>query len=110
LRRARTFTRVSRTRLRATRARKRAHNARVFCTRDARRVFPLDDGEYDCVVTDVARDDDGVVVDLAISSGDAKGHVVRLRVAMNDEPIHWLGLPGRLRVTDGVPTFRLDGN
>lgn len=78
--------------------------------RDARRVFPLDDGEYDCVVTDVLRDDDGVAVELAISSGDAKGHVVRLRVAMNDEPLHWLGLPGQLRVTDGVPAFRLDGN
>jgi len=96
--------------LRATRARKRAHNARAFCTRDARRVFPLDDGEYDCVVTDVMREDDGVAIELAISSGDAKGHVVRLRSAMDDEPLHWLGLPGHLRVTDGVPSFRFDGS
>lgn len=71
--------------------------------------MPLDDGEYDCVVTDVSRDDDGVVaIEIAIASGDAKGNVVRLQGAMKDEPIHWLGLPGQLKVVDGVPAFRLD--
>lgn len=79
------------------------------CTRDTHRVTTLDDGEYDCVVTDVARDsDDVVVIDLAISSGTAKGNVVRLRSAMDEEPIDWLGLPGRLQVVDGVPRFRLE--
>ncbi|MBA2609377.1 MAG: hypothetical protein H0U92_10585 [Actinobacteria bacterium] len=72
-------------------------------------MMPLDDGEYDCVVTDVARGDDGVVViDIAIASGDAKGNVVRLRSSMPDEPVHWLGMPGRLKVVDGTPSFRLD--
>ena len=71
-------------------------------------VFPLDDGEYDCVVTDVTRDNDGVAIELAISSGASKGDVVRLRTAMRDEPVHWLGMPGHLRVTDGTPAFRLE--
>lgn len=86
-------------------------NTRSSSTRacDARRVTALDDGEYDCVVTDVARDEDGVVViDLAIATGAQKGNVIRLRSAMNDEPIHWLGLPGTLRVVDGAPSFRLE--
>jgi len=77
--------------------------------RDTRDVMPLEDGEYDCVVTDVARDEDGVVViDIAIASGVAKGNVVRLRSSMTDEPVDWLGLPGRLKVVDGVPGFRLE--
>lgn len=71
----------------------------------------LDDGEYDCVVTDVARDeDDVVVIDIAIASGAAKGSVVQLRSAMKDEPLDWLGLPGRLKVVDGAPSFRLDAS
>ncbi len=91
----------------ARRARTR-RRAQLF-TRDTRCVMPLDDGEYDCVVTDVARGDDGVVViDIAIASGDAKGNVVRLRSSMPDEPVHWLGMPGRLKVVDGTPSFRLD--
>ncbi|HVV36454.1 MAG TPA: hypothetical protein VHC63_07595 [Acidimicrobiales bacterium] len=69
----------------------------------------LDDGEYDCVVTDVSRDEnDVVVIELAIASGAAKGHTVRLRSAMQDEPIEWLGLPGMLHVVEGVPRFRLE--
>ena len=70
-------------------------------------MFPLDDGEYDCVVTDVSRDHDAVVIELAISSGASKGEVVRLRGEMETEPLQWLGLPAMLRVTDGVPEFRL---
>ncbi|MDP1792642.1 MAG: hypothetical protein Q8K63_00785, partial [Acidimicrobiales bacterium] len=43
--------------------------------RDASRV--IDDGEYEVVVTDVARDDDGmVVIELAIAIGALKGDVV----------------------------------
>jgi hypothetical protein len=69
----------------------------------------LDDGDYDCVVVDVARDeDDVVVIDLAIASGASKGHTVRLRSAMQDEPLDWLGLPGTLHVVAGVPRFRLE--
>lgn len=75
--------------------------------RDASRV--IDDGEYEVVVTDVARDDDGmVVIELAIAIGALKGDVIRLRNAMDEEPLEWLGLPGQLRVEDGVPLFRLD--
>jgi hypothetical protein len=72
-------------------------------------VLPLADGEYDVVVTDVARDDDGVVtIELAIAAGEHKGDVIRLRSAMTRDPIDWLALPGRLKVVDGVPAFRLD--
>lgn len=69
----------------------------------------LDDGVYDCVVTDVMRDDDDVVViELAIASGVAKGNTIHLRSGMQDEPLDWLGVPGTLRVVDGAPSFRLD--
>lgn len=69
----------------------------------------LDDGDYDCVVTDVTRDEDDVVaIELAIASGASKGDTVRLRTAMQDEPLDWLGLPGTLRVVEGVPRFRLE--
>ena len=69
----------------------------------------LDDGDYDCVVVDVTRDEDDVVaIELAIASGASKGHTIRLRTAMHDEPLDWLGLPGTLHVVDGVPRFRLD--
>ncbi len=79
----------------------------VVRVRDASRV--IDDGEYEVGVTEVALDDDGkVVIDLAIATGEAKGSVVRLRNNMEQEPIDWLGLPGHLRVEDGVPLFRLD--
>ncbi len=75
--------------------------------RDASRV--IDDGDYEVVVTDVARDEeDLVVIELAIASGALKGSVVRLRNDMDDEPLDWMGLPGQLRVEDGVPLFRLD--
>ena len=69
----------------------------------------LDDGDYDCIVTDVSRDeDDVVVIELAIATGASKGHTVRLRSAMQDEPLEWLGVPGTLHVLDGVPRFRLE--
>ena len=69
----------------------------------------LDDGDYDCVVTDVTRDeDDVVVIELAIATGASKGHTIRLRSAMQDEPLDWLGLPGMLHVVEGVPRFRLE--
>jgi hypothetical protein len=71
----------------------------------------LDDGDYDCVVTDVTRDeDDVVVIELAIATGAAKGHTIRLRSAMQDEPLEWLGVPGTLRIVEGVPRFRLDSH
>jgi hypothetical protein len=73
------------------------------------RVSTLDDGDYDCVVTDVTRDDDDVIaIELAIASGPSKGHTVVLRSAMQREPLEWLGLPGVLRVVDGTPRFRLE--
>ncbi len=87
-----------------TRAATRA--ARV---RDAHYVASLDDGVYDCVVTDVTRDDNNVVViELAIAAGGAKGDTIHLRSEMQSEPLDWLGLPGTLRVLNGAPSFRLD--
>jgi hypothetical protein len=77
--------------------------------RDAHRVSTLDDGDYDCVVVDVTRDeDDVVVIELAIATGASKGRTIRLRSAMQDEPLDWLGLPGMLHVVEGVPRFRLE--
>jgi hypothetical protein len=84
---------------------------RVSRMRETRRVSSLDDGKYDCVVVDVMRDDDDVVViELTIASGVAKGNTIRLRSAMQDEPLDWLGVPGTLHVVDGAPRFRLDNN
>ena len=81
------------------------HNARATLMR----MSLLDDGDYDCVVTDVTRDeDDVVVIELAIASGNAKGHTIALRSALQAEPLDWLGLPGTLKVVNGVPRFRLD--
>jgi hypothetical protein len=89
--------------------RTRVSNARVNATRDARRVSTLDDGDYDCVVVDVSRDeDDVVVIELAIASGQHKGDTVALRSAMQHEPLDWLGVPGTLHVVNGVPRFRLE--
>jgi hypothetical protein len=69
----------------------------------------LDDGDYDCVVVDVARDaDDAIAIELAIATGPSKGHTIRLRGAMQHEPLAWLGLPGTLHVVAGVPRFRLE--
>jgi hypothetical protein len=69
----------------------------------------LDDGDYDCIVVDVSRDaDDVVVVELAIASGQHKGHTIQLRSAMQHEPLDWLGVPGTLHVVDGTPRFRLE--
>ncbi|HUR77589.1 MAG TPA: hypothetical protein VMZ22_06565 [Acidimicrobiales bacterium] len=71
----------------------------------------LDDGVYDCVVTDVMRDEDDVVaIELAIASGPAKGNAIRLRSAMQDEPPDWLGRPGTLHVVNGTPKFRLEAS
>jgi hypothetical protein len=83
--------------------------ARPQHARETARVTPLDDGEYDCIVVDVARNSDAVVVvDVAISRGEHKGEVVQLRTTLNDEPLEWLGVPGSLRVVNGAPEFRLD--
>ena len=53
-------------------------------------------------------DDDVVVIELAIAAGVAKGNTIRLRSAMKEEPLDWLGVPGTLRVVDGAPSFRLE--
>ena len=40
----------------------------------------LPDNNYDCVVIDVATSDVDVMLELAITSGEAKGDVVRVQV------------------------------
>jgi hypothetical protein len=73
-------------------------------------VNELLDGSYDAVVVDVSSDDEGECrVDLALSSGAAKGEVVTVRArGLRGDPIELLGLPATLVITDGKPRVTFD--
>ncbi len=75
----------------------------------------LPDGAYDVIVVDAETTDDGDVrLELTITLGPHLGRVVALRAhhverrgaAPIDDPVMLLGIPGTLRVRDGVPSFR----
>ena len=69
----------------------------------------LEDGDYECVVVDATDDDDGVHLELAITSGPEKGDVVRLLASgMERDSIELLALPARLSVRGGIPSVTLD--
>jgi hypothetical protein len=78
------------------------------------RVLP--DGTYDVIVVDADTTDDGDVhIEVTITLGPFVGHVVALRGHHVDDrsasrppmdPITLLGVPGTMRVRDGVPSFR----
>jgi hypothetical protein len=76
----------------------------------------LPDGNYDVIVVDAEKDEDGVLhIELTISLGPHVGDVIRLRerqierggdsTAADDE-FALLGVPGTLRVRAGEPRFR----
>ena len=78
----------------------------------------LPDGTYDVIVVDAELDDDGVLhVEVTISAGPEIGRIVPLRNLHVEtrrgplsaaDPYALLGIPGSLRVRDGVPTFRAE--
>ena len=77
---------------------------------------PLPDGTYDVIVVDAELDDDGALrIEVTVTLGPQIGRIVPLRknhVTGPDEPLDdadpfaLLGIPGTLRVRDGVPRFR----
>jgi hypothetical protein len=70
----------------------------------------LDDGVYEVVVVDAQEIDEigALSLELVVTTGTHKGDVVPLRVDNFDrDALSLLGLPGRLCVHDGVPTFDL---
>ncbi|HUQ39211.1 MAG TPA: hypothetical protein VM030_03580 [Acidimicrobiales bacterium] len=73
-------------------------------------MTPIDDGIYDAIVIDVARNvEDLVHVTLTITRGDQKGMVVELNARdMPRDEVSLLGLPVTLVVTDGEPRMTLD--
>ena len=76
----------------------------------------LPDGTYDVVVVDAEETDGGdVSIELTITLGPFVGHLIslrgrhvddRARAATPADPIALLGVPGTLRVRDGMPSFR----
>jgi hypothetical protein len=77
---------------------------------------PLPDDTYDVIVVDAEIDDDGdLYIEVTVTLGPHIGRIVRLRKmhvenrrgALDDpDPYSLLGIPGTLRVRDGVPRFR----
>ena len=76
----------------------------------------LPDDTYDVIVIDAETTEDGDVhIEVTITLGLYVGHVVALRGHHVDDrnaaqgamdPITLLGVPGTMRVRDGVPSFR----
>jgi hypothetical protein len=74
-------------------------------------MHPLVDGFYSVVVVDASEDTtrDGVILELAITQGSAKGEVVKLRASsMKRSAIDLLGLPATLEVREGSPRVIFD--
>lgn len=73
----------------------------------------LEDGRYDVFIVDATPIDDergGFRLDLTVVAGEHKSEVVTIdAVGMNGEEWELMGMPGTLTVTDGTPTFRVDG-
>jgi hypothetical protein len=79
-------------------------------------MTPLPDDSYDVVVVDVELDaHDDVHLEVAITLGPHIGRIVHLKKKHVDnkgeplnatDPYALLGIPGTLRVRQGVPSFR----
>ncbi len=72
---------------------------------------PLVDGFYSVTVVDATEDTerDGVILELAITQGSARGEVLRLRASSSARSaIDLLGLPATLEVRDGRPRVTFD--
>ena len=77
---------------------------------------PIPDGNYDVVVVDSDVDERGELrLEVTITLGPYVGHVVALKKNHVEsrrgpletaDPYALLGIPGTLRVRDGIPTFR----
>jgi hypothetical protein len=69
-------------------------------------VFRLPDGSYDVLVVDATDEADALAIEITILSGEHKGHVVAVRATgLATDALDLLGLPGTLRVENGVPHF-----
>jgi hypothetical protein len=70
----------------------------------------LADGTYEVIVVEVdERDDGALVLELAVSSGDMRGEVVRLVATnMHKGRYELLAAPATLTVRDGQPRLALD--
>ena len=76
----------------------------------------LPDDTYDVIVVDAEVDDGGdLCIEVTVTLGPHIGRIVRLRkihvesrrgALDSADPYSLLGIPGTLRVRDGVPTFR----
>jgi hypothetical protein len=74
-------------------------------------VSELADGEHDALIINTSDvDADGVVrIEVAITSGEAKGSTVFIRGQhLRGDPLSMLGLPVRLVVVDGQPRLVFD--
>jgi len=77
---------------------------------------PLPDDTYDVIVVDAEIDEDGDLrIEVTVTLGPHIGRIVRLKKLHVDtrhgaldsaDPYSLLGIPGTLRVRDGVPRFR----
>ncbi|HEV3225551.1 MAG TPA: hypothetical protein VGZ52_01905 [Acidimicrobiales bacterium] len=69
-------------------------------------VLRLPDGVYDALVVDATTDGDELAIELTIISGAHKGEMVALRATgLEEDELDLLGVPGTLRVENGVPAF-----
>ena len=69
--------------------------------------FQLGDGVYDVLVVDATAEGDALAIEITILAGEHKGEVVALRATgLGTDELELLGMPGTLRVENGVP--RLD--
>ena len=70
----------------------------------------LPDGRYDAVVIDAEEAGDGAIsLELALASGEHKGHVVTVVArGMSVDPIELLAVPATIHVADGIPTVDLE--
>ena len=69
----------------------------------------LEDGTYDAMVVDAARDGRALRLDLTILSGDHKGEVVSVTAeGLAVDELEALGTPATLTVHDGAPLVALE--
>jgi multidrug efflux pump subunit AcrA (membrane-fusion protein) len=70
----------------------------------------LPDGEYSVFVIDAELLDDGTTrLEITITVGEHKGEVVAVRAShLTGDPVMMMGLPGTLRVVDGVPRVDIE--
>jgi hypothetical protein len=75
----------------------------------------LADGTYDAIVVDAERVEDGVRLELTITTGPNKGEVVAVRAThltlpaqLTMDPVNALGIPARIVVTNNIPRVELE--